>query len=190
MQAIASLIDSYSPLFFNANFCAAASRPEWSAYRGELTLKEGEIADAQGRRKPPVNLLKQVILLTAGEELKLLCGSLDELQEFPLLVEKFAAALGPGSTVVLYTVNIPQAFHAEINGATIEFIPMVQGMVWTELVEAVALEKSDFKGQSPADKVVTLYEAVKSHDFGSPASTLEEALLTTNDAKRENHGAI
>jgi len=190
MQATASLIESYTPLFFNANFCEAASLPEWSAYRGELTLKEGEIADAQGRRKPPVNVLKQVILLTAGDELKLLCGSLDELQELPLLVEKFGAALGPGSTVVLYTVNIPAPFHAEVNGATIEFVPLVQGMVWTELVEAVALEKGDFKGQSPADKVVTLYEAIKTHDFRSPASTIEDALLNTNDAKRENHGAI
>ncbi len=190
MLVTTSLMERYSPRFFNANFCEAGSRDGWQAYRGEIALKEGEIADAQGRRKPPVNVLKQVILLTAGDSLKLVAGSLDELQAFPLFAETFGDALQPDTAVVLFTVNIPEAFQAAVNGATLHFIPMVQGMVWTELSDIVALEKGDFKGQSAADKVITLYDAVAGHDFKLPASTLEAALETTNDARRENHGAI
>jgi len=190
MLVATSLMEQYSPLFFNANFCEAATRAAWQAYRGELALVEGEIADAQGRRKPPVNVLKQVILLTAGDSLKLVAGSLDELQEFPYFLDKFGAALVEGSTVVLFTVNIPEPFQTTIQGARVCFIPMVQGMVWTELADLVALEKGDFKGQSAADKVVTLFDAVATHDFKLPASTVEAALQTTNDARRENHGAI
>ena len=103
MLVATSLMEQYSPLFFNANFCEAATRATWQAYRGELALVEGEVADAQGRRKPPVNVLKQVILLTAGDSLKLVAGSLDELQEFPYFLDKFGAALVEGSTVVLFT---------------------------------------------------------------------------------------
>ena len=91
---------------------------------------------------------------------------------------------------MLFTVNIPEPFQTTVNGATLYFIPMVQGMVWTELAELLALDKGDFKGQSAADKVVTLYQAAAEHDFKLPASTIDAALQSTNDARRENHGAI
>ena len=43
-------LDRYEPLFFNANFKEAASDASLVAYRGELILQEGEVADANGRR--------------------------------------------------------------------------------------------------------------------------------------------
>ncbi len=182
------LLDRYEPLFFNANFREAASTAGWAAYRGELVLREGEIADAQGRRKPPVEVLKQAIVLAAGDELKLLAGSLDELQHFPSLLDKYGADLKPGTLVVLFTVNIDDGFVSTVNGANVAFIPLVQGMVWNELIDLAALEKGDFKGQGAADKVVTLYEAIQDHRFKLPAMAVEDA--KTNSAKRETHGAV
>lgn len=184
------LMDRYESLFFNANFKEAASDAGWVAYRGELVLKEGEVADAQGRRKPPVEVMKQAIVLTFGDELKLLAGSIDELQFFPALLDKYGADLKPGSLVVLYTVNIDNPFIATVNGATVVCIPMVQGMVWNEMCEVLGLEKGDFKGMSAADKVMKVYEELKSHVFKYPAATIEEALGKTNANKRENHGAV
>jgi hypothetical protein len=184
------LLDRYEPLFFNSNFKEAASDAGWVAYRGELVLQEGEVADAQGRRKPPTEVLKQAILLAAGDDLKLVSGSLDQLQHFSLLMEKLGADLKPDSVVVLYTVNIPDAFVAPVNGCKVVFIPLVQGMVWTELSELCGLEKGDFKGQGAADKVVTLHAALAQEKFKFAEKTVEEALTTTNNAKRENHGAI
>ena len=52
-------LDRYEPFFFNANFKEAASSAGLVAYRGELILQEGEVADANGRRKPPTEVLKQ-----------------------------------------------------------------------------------------------------------------------------------
>lgn len=184
------LLDSYEHLFFNANFKEAASEAGWAAYRGELIIKEGEIGDAQGRRKPPVELLKQAAALACGDELKLLTGSLDELQFMPSLMDKYGPAINAGTLVVLFTVNIDKPFISPINGASFVFIPLVQGMAWNELIDLVALEKSDFKGQSAADKVVTVYNALKSHKFKYPEVALEEAMKTTNNAKRETHGAV
>jgi hypothetical protein len=40
-------LDRYEPLFFNANFKEAASDASLVAYRGELILQEGEVADAR-----------------------------------------------------------------------------------------------------------------------------------------------
>lgn len=183
-------LDRYEPLFFNANFKEAASDASLVAYRGELILQEGEVADANGRRKPPTEVLKQAVLLGAADGLKLISGSLDELQQFPFVVEKFGAEFNAGTIAVFFTVNIPKGFVTTTNGATVAFIPLVQGMVWTELSDLVALDKGDFKGQSAADKVATVYTALKSYKFKYPALSVEEALATTNNAKRETHGAI
>lgn len=184
------LLDRYQTLFFNSNFKEAATKPGFAAYRGEFILKEGEVADAQGRRGPPAAVLKQAALLAEGDDLKLLSGSLDELQEFSLLADILGADLKAGALVVLFTVNIPKAFMTSINGAQLVFIPLTEGMAWNELIDLVGLEKGDFKGQSSADKVVTVYEALKSEKFKYPESTLEEALKTTNNAKRVTHGAV
>ena len=183
-------LDRYESLFFNANFKEASSAAGLVAYRGELILQEGEVADANGRRKPPTEVLKQAVLLGDGAGLKLISGSLDELQQFPYVLEKFGSDFNAGTIVAFFTVNIPTAFSTTANGATVAFIPMVQGMVWNELADLVALDKSDFKGLTAADKVATVYNALKSHQFKSPAMSVEEALKTTNNARRETHGAI
>jgi hypothetical protein len=184
------LLDRYEPFFFNANFKEAASEAGWVAYRGELVLMEGEVADAQGRRKPPHEILKQAAVLAAGDELKLITGSLDALQHFPSLLEKYGADFKPGAFAIFFTVNIDKPFIFPINGVQVVFIPLFQGMAWNELIDLVALEKCDFKGQSGADKVVTVYSALKTHKFKYPEVTLEEALAKTNNAKREVHGAV
>lgn len=184
------LLNRYEQYFFNSNFREVASQTGWEAYRGELVVQEGEVADAQGRRKPPVGLFKQATVLANGDELKLISGSLEELQHFPSFMEKFGVDLNPGSVAVLFTVNIPKSFVSIINGATVAFVSCVEGLAWNELIDLVALEKSDFKGQSSADKVVTVFNAFKGHKYKYPELTVDEALKTTNNAKREVHGAV
>ena len=41
------LMTRYEPLIFNANFTETSSDGKYVAYRGELTICEGEVADAQ-----------------------------------------------------------------------------------------------------------------------------------------------
>ena len=184
------LLDRYEPDFCNSNFKEAASKAGWVAYRGELVLVEGEVADAQGRRKPPQELLRQAAVLAEGDELRFISGHMDELQHFSAFLEKYGPDLKPGAIAVLFVVNIDKPFTALVGDVPVVFIPLVQGMAWNELIDLVALEKSDFKGQSSADKVVTLYNALKGHTFKYPQATLEDALTRTNSAKRETHGAV
>lgn len=184
------LLDRYQSLYFNANFSEAASQGGYAAYRGELILKEGEIADAQGRRKPPTELLKQAVILAQGDELKLISGSLDQLQQLPYLLEVAGADLKAGTLAIFFVVNISRPFVAQVGGAKAFFIPLVQGMVWNELIDLAALEKGDFKGLGAADKVVTVYDALQDFKPGYPEVAVDEALQTTNNARREIHGAV
>ncbi|WP_054774324.1 hypothetical protein [Methylogaea oryzae] len=43
----------HDQLLFNANLKGATTQAGLEAYRGDLVLEEGEIADALGRRKRP-----------------------------------------------------------------------------------------------------------------------------------------
>ena len=76
------------------------------------------------------------------------------------------------------------------NGATVVFIPLTEGLCWNELIDLAALEKGDFKGQGAADKIVTVFNALKGNKYKYPEVSVEEALKTTNNAKREVHGAV
>ena len=184
------LLDRYETYFFNSNFREAASESGWEAYRGELVLVEGEIADDQGRRKPPHALFKQAIVLAKGEELKLISGSLEELQHWPAFMEKFGSDLNPATVAVMFTVNIPKPFISVVNGATVAFVPLTEGLCWNELIDLAALEKGDFKGQGAGDKVVTVFNAFQGFKYKYPSLTVDEAIKTTNNAKREVHGAV
>ena len=184
------LLDRYESLLFNPSFKEAADNPAVTAYRGDLVLQAGEVGDALGHRRPPVSLVKQAIVLAEGEQLLLLAGLLDQLQDMPLFLEKFGADITPQTQVYLFVVNIPKAFVESINGARVVFTPLAEGLVWTELSDMAALEKGDFKGQGSAEKVVTLFDALKDYTPKMLEMTLAEALQTTNDAKRTTFGAI
>ncbi|MCE1240212.1 MAG: hypothetical protein LWW83_09865 [Azonexaceae bacterium] len=183
------LLDRYEHLFFNANFSEVFSGAV-AAYRGELIVKEGEITDEQGRRKPPVEVMKQAIVLADGDKLKFISGSLDEFQYFHGFMDKFGADITADTLVILFVVNIDNPFIADVNGAKAVFIPLVQGMTWNELGDLAALEKGDFKGQGAAEKVVTMYDALKGNKYKYPESTVELELTKTNSNKRVNHGAV
>lgn len=186
------LLDSYEKngLFYNVNFKEAATSGGLAAYRGDLVVLEGEIADAQGRRKPPVAGLIGGVVLADEAKIKLLAGLLDDLAQIKPLLEKYRADFAPGMRAVLYVVNIAKPVKVEIDGVEFVMIPMTDGMVWNELVDELALEKGDFKGKSSADKVVTVYEAFKDYKPKYETVTLDAALGMATGAKRESRGPV
>lgn len=184
------LFDRYEQdgLLFNTNFKEAAG--SLAAYRGELVLVPGEVADSQGRRKPPHALLKQAVLLAEGDSLKFVTGSLDELQQLEELVARYKGNLKGDTRVIVFVVNIPKPLLIPMDGVNVTAIPLVEGIPWNELMELAGLEKGDFKGQSSAGKVVTLFEALADFKPNYPGLSYADALATTNNAKREARGAV
>jgi hypothetical protein len=185
------LLDTYESLglLFNSNFKEAAGAG-LVAYRGDLVLVEGEVADAMGRRKPPIAIMVGAVLLAEAEKLKMVSGSLDEIAHLPIFVEKYQAAFAPDMIAILFVVNIAKAMQVEVAGIRFVLLPLDEGMVWNELVDELKLEKSDFKGQSSGTKVFTVYQACADYKPKYETVTLDAALSRATSAKRVVHGAV
>ena len=192
LKEIVMLLDTYEQQqqLYNVNFKEATSKAGVAAYRGDLVLVDGEVADAQGRRKPPLVTLKAAVVLADGDKLKLIAGSMDEMADMTAFLAKYQPAFTADTRVLLYVVNIAKPMIAETDGARLVLIPMTDGLVWNELADEMKLEKSDFKGQSSGDKVMTVYEAFKDYKPKYEVVPLAEAMTRTIDAKREARGPV
>lgn len=160
------------------------------AYRGELILIPGEVGDAHGHRKPPISLMRQTIIYEQGGKFVLLAGALDDLAEINNLLARYKDVFAPEMGAMLFVVNITERMLVKIDGMTFELIPMVEGTSWNEMMDMFALDKSDFKGQKPGQKVATLYDGYKDHTPKGTEVSLDEALTRTADIKREMRGAV
>lgn len=174
---------------FNTNFLAETSSADLFSYRGELVLEEGEIADESNRRKPPKKVLRDAILLSEGSTLKLLVGGLDEVADLPILLEQFADSVGDTTEVQLFAPNVHTECQTEVAGVTCYLLPW-EAMVWSQLSEELGFEKSDFKGKSAADKVLTAFEGFSDYKPGYPFISFDEVMANATDKRRETHGAI
>jgi hypothetical protein len=191
VRFLMSLLESYKSngLLFNSNFLETTSQAGVDAYRGELVLIEGEIADSKGHSKPPVEIMRGVALL-ASDKLKMVVGAVDRLDLLPIFLDKYKIDFDAEIKILVFVVNIESAMQLEVEGAKITLIPLVQGVPWNELLDELSLDKSDFKGQSAADKVATINDELKSYKPEYPVVTLEQALAATVDIVREGWGAI
>lgn len=177
-------------LLLNTNFKESAGKPGYFSYRGDLVLVEGEIGDASGRRKPPVSVMRQVAALANGDKLTFVTGSLDTLADLPRLLEKYASYITPETRVVMFVINVAKNFKTSLAGIPVEVVSLPEGAAWNELCDMLGLEKTDFKGQSGGEKVLTMYSALLDHHSKAPELTWEEAQTLTTNAKRQIHGAI
>ena len=176
-------------LLFNQNFLEATSTDGLSGFRGELVLVQGEIADDKGHHKPPVEVMRGVAML-ADEKLKLVVGSIDDITMLSTFIDKYQADFADDMLALIYVVNIETSVQVDINGINFVLIPLLQGVPWNEAIDELALEKSDFKGQSAADKIITLCDEMKSYKPKYPAASLDDVLASATDVKREGWGAV
>ena len=177
-------------VLFNTNFLEPAGGPTAAAYRGELVIIEGEIADAQGRRKPPVAVMRHALLLEADGRLTMLVGCLDQLALLTPLLARFGGDLAPDARVMIFVVDITKPRHVEVNGLDIVLIPLTNGVAWNELLDELALEKGDLKGQSAGEKVATTWKAFADYRPKYPRLAMDEAMANTAVIKREAFGAV
>ena len=176
-------------LLFNQNFLEQTSTAGLHGYRGELVLVEGGIADAKGHAKPPEEVMRGAVLL-ADDKLRLVIGALDDIASLTGLVEKYGTDFADDMLAIVYVVNIAGAVVSEVGNTRFILIPLVQGVPWNETIDELGLEKSDFKGQSAADKIVTLRDEIAAYKPKYPVSTLDDVLTSATDTVREGWGAV
>jgi hypothetical protein len=188
---VVMLLEQYKEnhLLFNTNFLESCSQEGVYGYRGELVLVEGEVADARGHAKPPVEVLRGTALL-ADKKIKLLLGTIDKLDYFDTLLSKYKADFSPEMKALIYVVNLERSVVVEAEGIEFVMIPLLQGVPWNEVIDELGLEKSDFKGQSAADKIVTLYDELKGYKPKYPKIGLDELYGLATEEVREGWGAV
>jgi hypothetical protein len=186
------LLNKYeqSGVLFNTNFKSVTSKDNVVAYRGELVLIEGGVGDDKGHAKPPVAVMRHTILLAEGDKLVFVAGAIDKLELLTNFINKFKTDFAPGMKAHIFVVNIKQAMQVEAAGINFVLVPLKEGVAWNELIDELALEKSDFKGQSAADKVVALLDYYKDYQPKYKTCDFEAAMSMTADIKREGYGAV
>jgi hypothetical protein len=184
------LFDTYETkgLLFNMNF--KETEGGYAGYRGDLVLELGEVGDALGHRKPPVSTIKNTVVLAEGDKIKLYVGSLDDLALLPKLFDYYQADFAPDVKIILFVVNIKQPLVIDVNGVSVAAISLQEGLIWNELVDIAALDKGDFKGQSPTGKIVTVYKALSDYKPKGDKVSLEEALKRTVELTRSGRGPV
>lgn len=179
-----------SGLLFNINFREEASEAGVEAYRGELVVIENE-KDEKGHAKHPLAVIRHAVLLTKNEKLSFVVGFLDKLSYLESFIEKYKSDFSDDMKALFFVVNITRPMQVEVEGFNFVLIPLTEGVAWNELIDELAMEKSDFKGQSPADKIVTAYDEFRSgYTPNYDKLSMEEAAAFVADIKRESVGAV
>ena len=177
-------------LLCNISFNSKTSRPGEFAYRGDLVLEEGEIADDQGRRLPPVTVIRQAIVLANASKITLLIGGLHELALLDQVMERYAKDFDEKIHLMFFAENIGKPIQTESHGYKIVLLPIADTAIWSEAISELRLEKDDFKGQSPEDKLITLQNSLFDYHPKYPVVTYPEALDATVEIKGERRGAV
>lgn len=180
------LFDTYETkgLLFNQNF--KESNGKYAAYRGDLVLGLGEVGDALGHRLPPTHTIKNTVVLaestSSGEKIKLFAGSLDDLADLPRVMDYYKDDFAPDAKLIVFVVNIRKPLVIDLGGYAFAAISLQEGLIWNELIDLAALEKGDFKGQSPLEKIITVSNALKDYKPKGDAVSFDEAVTRIDAA--------
>ena len=176
-------------LLTNLNFIEPAG-PGLFAFRGDMVLVEGEVADASGRRKPPASSMRQAVVLAEEGALKFAAAFLDDLAKLGLFIERYAPDFAPDMRALFFVANIPEPMVVEEAGVAFALIPLIDGMVWNELLDVAALEKGDLKGQTSGEKVATVVKSLAGYKWKGDKLPLAEALTRTIEVELVSRGAV
>ena len=182
------LLEQYQQLerLQNSGVKGATTEANTFAFRGDLVLEQGDIADVQGRRLPPKSVVKQVALLVVNDKIKFLCGNVHDLAGLEMMAELYAQDYAPDVCLFMYAENIKKPIKVSLNGFTYTCLPIDEIAVWSALMDDLKLDKEDFKGCTNEDKVIVMYRAAVDYQYKGEVLPFADALgLRVEVAKRE-----
>ncbi len=175
----------------NVSFVADAAAEGVVAFRGRLALVEAEVGDELGNRKPPAVVMEQAVMLSKGDKLIFVAGSLTKLSDLNDFVAMYKDDFAADMKAIMYVVDLTAPLQVELEGINFALIPMQEGISWNELLDEAGLDKGDLKKMSSGDKVYAVYEGVKDYKPKGELVTMEEALGKTDpELKRPERGAL
>jgi len=186
------LLQSYEDrsLLCNVSINGATSTTNLYAFRGDLVIEEGDIADNLGRRKPPKSVVKQAVILLSEDKIVGITGALHELAMLETFSERYNGDIDPALPVLFYVENLSRPLQVNWAGLHYILIPHDDGAVWNTLMDDLRLDKDDFKGQSAEDKVITMFDTIKTFQPKYDTVTLDEAESFTLTIKKDARGPV
>lgn len=178
-------------LLCNLSVNGATTQADTYAYRGDLVLAEGEIADDAGRRLPPTAVVKQATVLVKGDKISMISGIIVELAQVPLFVERYRQDLAADLKVLFYVQDLTKSLITELDGITIILLPHLDGgAAWQTLMDDLRMDKDDFKGQTAEDKVITMAEGLADYKPKLDTLSFEQCLTFVSKIQREHRGPV
>lgn len=186
------LLNTYESkaLLCNVSVKGATTQAGVAAFRGDLVLIEGEIADDAGRRLPPIAVVKQATVLVKDDKIAMISGILVDLAHLPSFFEMYSADLAPGVNVLFYVENLTKPVVTELNGVAAILLPHDEGAAWNTLMDDLRMDKDDFKGQSAEDKVITMANGLADYKAKGESLPYEQALAYISTQRREHRGPV
>jgi hypothetical protein len=161
-----------------------------NAFRGDLIVKLGEFNEVANKRNPPEAVIKEAVILADDTSLLMVIGNFSDILELPEFIARFTPDLAAECKPLFFVDNLKESVVVDVDGRQYTLIPLPSGMVWNEVLDLCYLDKHDLKEQSTEDKVVTVYNAMKSYQPKFKTSTLDEAIANRTGVKREVWGAV
>lgn len=174
----------------NVSINGITSKPNTTAYRGDLVLIDGDIADSLGRRLPPKAVVKQAVLVITDDKITMASGFVHAISELNEFVERYAKDFSPAIKGLFFVQNIGKPMQTEIAGMHVILVPLIDGAVWNQLMDELRLEKDDFKGQSSEDKNITMQNELLKYKSKAEIVSWADAQTRTVEAKKEPRGAV
>ncbi|MEO5367287.1 MAG: hypothetical protein H7831_13255 [Magnetococcus sp. WYHC-3] len=179
-----------SGMFNNINVLGRTGDGNLTAFRGDLVLVPGDLDPATGRPRHPKSLVHQAVMLMDGERIRFMAGELTFLETLPEFIARYSNLLAAEARPIFYVRNIKDSLQVTLDERRYTLIALREGIVWNELVDEFLLEKNDFKGQTPADKLITLYDGAKDYRPRYPEVTFTEAKTRTVALSADTRGAV
>lgn len=174
----------------NSGVKGATTQPNTFAFRGDLVLEQGDIADVQGRRLPPKSVVKQAAVLIVNDKIQFLCGNIVDLAGLELLAGLYAEDFAADICLFMYAENIKSAMKVSLNGLTYTCLPIEETAVWSALMDDLRLDKEDFKGCTNEDKVLVMYAGAKQYPYKGDIFTFSDALGMRVEVAKSHRGPI
>lgn len=130
------------------------------AYRGSLIITPGKVLSAN-KQLPPKATATQVILVSGSAHIDFIACELETFDFFELFVERYKDVLDPAGLYLLFVTDLDADGTFEFEGITFHAFSLDESSVWNELLDHADLSKGDLKRLSAAEKIDTVYDAIK-----------------------------
>ncbi len=161
------------------------------AFRGELAITLGDMHESSKTRNQPKQIFIDAVVLADGDQFVFCAGSLNSMADIPAFMERYGEHIPADLKVMLYIVDASKTMKVDYEGKSLYVTPYEESTVWQLIMEDLYVEKSDMKGQSPEEKVVTMFDASKDYNPKFEELSYDDALgFMVEGAKRAIHGAV